>query len=86
LDSRVSNFRNFWVRNKKDSEAEVNLFWADEIGTVDGASSETHANDLKVGDLVFYKARAIKGAFIVEKITGTSASGSIELKLIDKVD
>jgi len=25
LDSRVSNVRNFWVRNKKDSEAEVDF-------------------------------------------------------------
>ena len=27
LDSRVSNQRNFWVRNKKDSDAEVDFVW-----------------------------------------------------------
>jgi len=86
----------FKSTNVKDVDDEelfdaVDLFWADGIGTVDATPSDdgeckSHANDLAVGDLVFYKARAIKGAFIVEKITGTSASGSIELKLIDKVD
>ena len=27
LDSRVSNQRNFWVRNKKDSDAEIDFVW-----------------------------------------------------------
>jgi len=27
LDSRVSNQRNYWIRNKKDSEAEVDFVW-----------------------------------------------------------
>jgi predicted AAA+ superfamily ATPase len=30
LDNRVSNQRNFWMRNKKDSEAEVDFVWQKE--------------------------------------------------------
>jgi len=69
----------------------LNSLWEDGMGTVDSEPSDagackSHANELAANELVFFKtAGGIKGAFVVEKVTGTQ-SGSIEITLIEKVE
>ena len=90
--SKKNNTKFYRVDTENTNASEfygVGDFWDDAMGTLDSTSStdiESHAKELAVNNVVFFKTDGgIKGVFVVEKITGTNAQGSIELKLIEKV-
>jgi len=69
----------FKVANANGSKPEE---WWD--ANIDKATTDTKANMLTVGTVVIFQTTGgTKGAFVVEKVTGTQA-GSIEIKFIKK--